>query len=275
MPYNPLPFPLMFAAFTLAIVTIPRKTGDVLSTRRPDPVTVDTPVPPRATPRIPVVTFCASIFVSNAPFPMMVELELPNTPATRFPSTVTFPGKIGDVSNTTFPVPVFVDTPVPPLTSGRTPNALARLMLVNAAPFPTNALAVTVLSIANVPKTFPATVIFLKMGAVFNTTLPLPVDVVTPVPPWSTCTMPLIGPPPPDVRSTWTLSRYTYVTVDFCAAKHPISPALPDIDGPISTSLTTILLETRTVFHPGARASPEGILMPPGIWTEFASGPEK
>ena len=85
---------------------------------------------------------------------------------------------VGDVDNTTFPVPVDVVTPVPPLVTGKVPDT------PEARGKPVAFVNTTALG---VPK---AGVV--KLGEDDNTTLPVPVDVVTPVPPLATATVPEI-----------------------------------------------------------------------------------
>jgi hypothetical protein len=77
-------------------------------------------------------------------------------------SQVAVPVKVGEDDNTTFPVPVFVVTPVPPLNTGKA------LDKVNDVADATPNVGVT------------------KLGDVFKTSDPVPVEVATPVPPDTT-----------------------------------------------------------------------------------------
>ena len=85
--------------------------------------------------------------------------------------------KVGDVDNTLFPEPVEVVTPVPPLATGKvpvTPVVKGRPVKLVATPD------------AGVPSKGVT-----RVGDVDRTTDPVPVLVVTPVPPLATATVPV------------------------------------------------------------------------------------
>lgn len=90
----------------------------------------------------------------------------------------TVPVNVGDAESTLLPVPVEVVTPVPPLATGKVP----------VVP-PSIGKPVTLVStpLAGVPKAGVTSV-----GLLDNTTLPVPVDVVTPVPPRATERVPVV-----------------------------------------------------------------------------------
>ena len=89
---------------------------------------------------------------------------------------VTAPVKVGDAERTTLPLPVLVVTPVPPFATGKVPVT----PVVKGSPVP----FVSVTEVG-VPRTGVTSV-----GLVLRTTLPVPVDVVTPVPPLVTASVP-------------------------------------------------------------------------------------
>ena len=178
------------------MVTVPRKIGAVLSTTLPRPVDDVTPVPPRATGKIPKLKLSMPSPVRPAPLPT-------NALATTLPRSVTLLS-VGPSEKTTFPIPVLEVVPVPPLDTPKIPVVLARLRFVNPAPFPRKALAVIALATPSEPTTFPRIVMPERIGAVLSTTLPVPVDDVTPVPPCatSTITLPILPMTLAGVRST-------------------------------------------------------------------------
>ena len=99
---------------------------------------------------------------------------VPRTGATRVGELI-----VGAVERTLLPVPVEVVTPVPPLATGKvpvTPVAKGKpVQLVRILPTP------------GVPRTGVT-----RIGAVESTVLPLPVEVVTPVPPRRTGKVPAV-----------------------------------------------------------------------------------
>ena len=108
--------------------------------------------------------------------------------------------KVGVELNTTFPVPVEVVVPVPPDVTGKVPEARAEVDVAYKAPFKVNALKlVPPLAVGRTPLTpvvSGSPVAFVNVtdvgvpkigvtnvGDVLRTTDPVPVEVVTPVPP--------------------------------------------------------------------------------------------
>ena len=86
------------------------------------------------------------------------------------------PVNVGDADKTLLPEPVLVVTPVPPFATGKVPVT----PVVKGRPVP----LVSVTEVG-VPRTGVTSV-----GLVLRTTLPVPVDVVTPVPPFATANVP-------------------------------------------------------------------------------------
>lgn len=86
------------------------------------------------------------------------------------------PVKVGDALNTVEPVPVEVVTPVPPLATGRVPVT----PVVKGKPV--HEVSVPLEGVPSAGVT--------NVGLVLNTTLPDPVEVVTPVPPLATGRVP-------------------------------------------------------------------------------------
>ena len=86
--------------------------------------------------------------------------------------------KVGEVESTLLPLPVEVVTPVPPLATGKVPvTPVVKGKPVQLVSVPAD----------GVPKTGVT-----KVGEVDNTMLPLPVEVVTPVPPRATGKVPAV-----------------------------------------------------------------------------------
>lgn len=97
----------------------------------------------------------------------------------------TAPEMLGEVPNTTAPLPVEDVTPVPPLATGRvpvTPVVIGRPVQVVNTP------------LVGVPSNGVTSVADEIVGLVPNTTAPVPVEVVTPVPPFTTGNVPLAAP---------------------------------------------------------------------------------
>jgi len=88
----------------------------------------------------------------------------------------TVPLKVGDALRTTLPVPVEVVAPVPPLATGSVPVT----PVVSGSP-----VAFVRVADAGVPK-----VGVISAGELLRTTLPVPVEVVVPVPPLATGSVP-------------------------------------------------------------------------------------
>jgi hypothetical protein len=105
---RPDPSPVMIPdALTFVAFIVPVNIGLSLNTLDPVPVTFDVPVPPKAVARSPDETFVEFKVVRPDPSPVMI------------PDDVTFvantvPVNVGFVENTTEPVPVVLDVPVPP-----------------------------------------------------------------------------------------------------------------------------------------------------------------
>jgi len=138
--------------------------GLVDNTSTPVPVAVVPPVPPFNTGNVPVTP------VDNGK-----PVALVNTPDAGVPSNGAV--KVGPVANTNWPVPVAVVVPEPPLAIGNTPftpvvkgNPMA-LVSINADGVPSAGVT--------------------SVGLTLSTTLPLPVLLVTPVPPLATASSPL------------------------------------------------------------------------------------
>ena len=130
-----------------------------MSTTEPVPVDDVTPVPPFATGRFPVTPEAKGKPVMFVATP---DVGVPKAGVTR----------VGDVFKTLLPLPVDDVDPVPPFAIGRfpvTPEARGKPVMFVATPD------------AGVPNAGVT-----KVGLVFKTLLPLPVDDVTPVPPFAT-----------------------------------------------------------------------------------------
>jgi len=140
------------------------RVGEVLNTLLPEPVLVVTPVPPLETPNVPVTPVVSGkpvAFVSTA------AEGVPNAGVTR----------VGEVLNTTFPDPVLVVTPVPPLATGKVPVTPVE------SGRPVAFVSTAAEGVPNAGVT--------RVGEVLNTLLPEPVLVVTPVPPLETPNVPV------------------------------------------------------------------------------------
>jgi hypothetical protein len=183
---NPAPLPENDVA-----VRVPEMAGAVFNTTLPVPVLVVVPVPPCTTAKVPVVTLAAFREFNAAPLPK-------NEVAVRVPEMV------GAVLNTTLPDPVLVAVPVPPRATPKVPVVtLAAFKVVKPAPdTPANRsegstplitlAAFKSVSPAPLPEKKSALRVSEMMGAVFNTTLPVPVLVVVPVPPLATTRVPVV-----------------------------------------------------------------------------------
>jgi len=125
------------------------------------------------------------VFVAKAPWPIAVFVAIPPAPGDVIPTdafklaTATVPVNVGLADKTTDPVPVDDVTPVPPFATASSPVAWPIGRLVKDAPEPEKVVAVTV----------PVNV-----GLADKTTDPLPVDDVTPVPPFATASSPVAWP---------------------------------------------------------------------------------
>ena len=210
---NPTAVPVRLVA--TPEVGVPRiggtKVGLVDNTLLPEPVLVVTPVPPLATGNVPVTPV-----VNGKPVKFVA------TPEVGVPSKgVT---SVGLVARTLLPLPVLVVTPVPPFATGKipvTPVVRGR---------PVKFVAVPLVGVPNIGVT--------KVGLVDNTAFPLPVLVVTPVPPLATGSVPVTpvvsgkpvvfvstpadGVPRLGVTSTG-LFRFALSANAACAAVNPVS----------------------------------------------------
>jgi len=135
--------------------------GDVLSTTEPEPVDVVVPVPPFKTGRVPVTP------VVNGKPVALVRTTDEGVPSAGVTS-------VGEVLSTTDPVPVEVVTPVPPFSTGRVPVT----PVVSGRPV--KFVATPDVGVPNAGDTSEGVVI---VGLVDNTSMPVPVAVVPPVPP--------------------------------------------------------------------------------------------
>jgi hypothetical protein len=130
--------------------------GLVPNTLAPEPVLVVTPVPPLETPSVPVT-----------PVDKGRPVQLVSVPEVGVPSNgVT---NVGDVFKTLLPEPVLVVTPVPPLETPSVPV----IPVDKGRP----------VQLVSVPEVGMPSSGVTKVGLVARTTEPVPVAVVTPVPP--------------------------------------------------------------------------------------------
>ena len=88
-----------------------------------NPVKVVTPVPPLATGKVPVTPVVSGNPVKFVATP---EVGVPKIGET----------KVGEVDSTTFPLPVDVVTPVPPLATATVPEILLALIFADKTPLP-------------------------------------------------------------------------------------------------------------------------------------------
>ena len=154
----PEPVSSVIAAAKLALDGVPRN----VATPAPKEVM---PVPPLATDRVPVMPVVNGRPVQLVKVP---ELGVPRAGVTN----------VGEFDSTTFVVPVLVVTPVPPLATGNVPVT----PVVKGNPVPLVNTTADGVPNAGVVNT----------GLVDNTTLPVPVEVVTPVPPLATESVPVV-----------------------------------------------------------------------------------
>jgi hypothetical protein len=137
------------------------RVGLVANAFAPEPVDVVTPVPPLVTPNVPVMPVDNGRPVT---FVITPEAGVPNAGVTRTALVI-----VGLVPNTLAPEPVDVVTPVPPLVTPKVPV----IPVDNGKP-----VAFVSTAAVGVPK---AGVV--NAGLTARTTAPVPVEVVTPVPP--------------------------------------------------------------------------------------------
>jgi hypothetical protein len=137
------------------------KVGLVASTFAPEPVLVVTPVPPLETPSVPVTPVERGRPVAFVRTP---DAGVPNAGVTNVALVM-----VGLVPNTLAPDPVEVVTPVPPLETPSVPV----IPVDKGRP----------VQLVSVPEVGIPSIGVTKVGLVARTTEPVPVAVVTPVPP--------------------------------------------------------------------------------------------
>ena len=185
---------------TMDAITGVVRVGDVASTLLPDPVDVVVPVPPRTTANVPVVIADASRVTADhdvLPSPSVLRklFDAPkvagNTNAVNVAAAV--------VICTPFPPPPLVRnrrgvdrdpvtfTREPPLNVTGPLNVL--LVSVSVVALPTS-VSVEVGRVSVPVLTMDAITGVIRVGDVFNTVSPVPVDVVVPVPPRTTANVP-------------------------------------------------------------------------------------
>ncbi len=146
------------------------RVGLVASTLAPEPVLVVTPVPPLETPSVPVTPVERGRPVAFVRTP---DAGVPNAGVTNVALVM-----VGLVPNTLAPEPVLVVTPVPPLETPSVPV----IPVANGRP----------VQLVSVPEVGVPNNGVTKVGLVLNTLAPDPVEVVTPVPPLETPSVPVI-----------------------------------------------------------------------------------
>jgi hypothetical protein len=132
---------------------------------------------------VALVAFVASVAVAALPpilKPAAVPVMFVPTKAEGVPKAGET--KVGLSDNTTLPVPVEVVTPVPPFATGRVP-----VTPVDSG----RPVTLVITPLEGVPKTGVTNVGDVNVGEADRTVLPVPVEVVTPVPPLATATMPV------------------------------------------------------------------------------------
>jgi hypothetical protein len=140
------------------------RVGEFDKTFEPVPVDVVTPVPPLATGSVPVTPVVSGRPVQLVSVP---EVGVPKIGVTR----------VGEVERTFEPDPVDVVTPVPPLATGNVPVT----PVVSGKP----------VQLVSVPEDGVPNIGVTRVGEFDKTFAPVPVDVVTPVPPLATGNVPL------------------------------------------------------------------------------------
>jgi hypothetical protein len=156
--------------------------GDVAKTSAPEPVSSDTAAAICAEVAVNVlldkfIVLLVSVSVVALPTKVSVEVGNVNVPVLTI-ELITGVTSVGDVDKTTFPEPVEVVTPVPPLATDKVPVVPATIGS------PVQLVKVPELG---VPRTGVTSV-----GEVESTTFPEPVEVVTPVPPLATDSVPVV-----------------------------------------------------------------------------------
>jgi hypothetical protein len=200
------------------------RIGDVLNTTEPVPVDVVTPVPPFNTGSVPVTPVVSGkpvalvrttadgvpkagvinvglLFNTTDPVPVDVVVPVPPLATSNDPTTPVVKGKpvalvntadvgvpsagetkdgvviVGLVDNTNTPVPVAVVLPVPPFRIANVPVT----PVVNGKP----------VALVNTPETGVPSNGAIKVGPLASTSDPVPVEVVVPVPPFTTASVPV------------------------------------------------------------------------------------
>ena len=157
-------------------------------------------MPPLMTTFLPATSYVDAVS-KVADEGMVVELIVP---AVVFPDSVGVV-KVGDVERTLLPLPVEEVTPVPPLATAKVPARLIAPEVAEAGVSPVVPPAKVVTPVVEVSRVaddgivvelivpavvLPDSVGVVRVGEVERTLLPLPVEVVTPVPPASTGSVP-------------------------------------------------------------------------------------
>ena len=158
------PAPLVIVTLEPAVNVVRVKPDPLPISNAPFAGVVVKPVPPLATGSVPVTPVDRG---SPVAFVSVAEVGVPRIGVTR----------VGLVDKTTLPLPVEVVTPVPPLATGSVPvtpvDRGKPVALVSVAEVGVPRIGVT------------------RVGLVDSTLLPLPVEVVTPVPPLATGSVPV------------------------------------------------------------------------------------
>jgi hypothetical protein len=178
------------AAVIAPTVVVPVRVAFEDSTTLPVPVDEVVPVPPLATTKVPVVTAAAStLLAANSTLrldPLIWSAEAFTVP------TVVVPERVALEDNTTLPVPVDEVVPVPPLATARVPDEMAAASTLLAA---NSTLRLDPLIWSAEALIVPAVVVPVRVALEDNTTLPVPVDEVVPVPPLATARVPAVAFP--------------------------------------------------------------------------------
>jgi hypothetical protein len=188
--------------------------GLVAKTFAPEPVDVVTPVPPLETPSVPVIPVDSGSPVHEVSVP---DVGVPSTGVTR----------VGEVFKTLAPEPVDVVTPVPPLETPSVPVVpVERGRPVHEVSTP----AVGVPSAGVV-----------KVGLVLRTTLPVPVLVVTPVPPDVTGRAFTNTASVAANNGVTSDEEYTFALVTFVPSLYNIADILGGIATPVPVEFLTVI----------------------------------
>ena len=173
-PVPAVPVRLTDVAVGVASTGVPVKVGDADKTVLPVPVDVVVPVPPLLTPSVPVTPVVSGRPVAFVSTPAE---GVPRAGVTRLALV-----SVGAVDNTVLPEPVEVVVPVPPLLTPSVPVT----PVASGRP-----VAFVKIPAEGVPRAGVTRLALVSVGAVESTVLPLPVDVVVPVPPLLTPSVPV------------------------------------------------------------------------------------